>query len=64
MASGYYDMEGERQHLNDIVLPQLRQQCILYRTQVLHRRILLLANDLAHLRICCLRFILWIYEWA
>ena len=34
VASGYYDMEGERQHLNDVVLPQLRQQCILYRTQV------------------------------
>ena len=41
VASGYYDMEGERQHLNDIVLPQLRQQCILYRTQVLHGNILL-----------------------
>ena len=36
VASGYFDMEGERQHLNDVVLPQLTQQCVLYRTQVLH----------------------------
>ena len=34
VASGYFDMEGERRHLMDVVLPQVRQQCILFRTQV------------------------------
>lgn len=34
VASGYFDMEGERQQIFNSVLPEIRKACVLLRVQV------------------------------